>query len=288
MTPVPVITGVVIPGTATQQAPKAVFDWYQASFPGVDEDEFIGRYLADHDLASVSHYRGKTHGYERGYVIKVGDVTEVNLLCGGNQDAPLNAWASGQQSRGFADWSRLRFPRHYMTRGDGAIDINRPGAWSQLLDVHSELRSAYPRVSTSVVGDLFEQKRGMTLYFGSPRSEARARFYQKGLQLPEAESPHWCRAEIMVRPKGPQRQLLATQPADRLWSYTRWGRDAYQALRGFDPGQAVRETPRRTDLERRLAAMHAQYARTTKELRAMLTDEQFIEAIISGKMPESS
>ena len=42
MTPVPVITGVVFP----RADETANFDFYRASIPGVDADEFLGEFLS--------------------------------------------------------------------------------------------------------------------------------------------------------------------------------------------------------------------------------------------------
>lgn len=288
MTPVPVITGVVKQGHGGNGSPTAVFDWYQASFPGVDADEFIGRFLEEHDLSSLQEYRGKTHGYERGYIITRGEETLAAILFGGNQDAPLNAWASGSGARQFSTWARRSFPSHYLTRGDAALDLNRPGAWLELQDLFFDLRHEFPRVQTSVVGDLFGQQKGVTYYVGSPKSEARARFYQKGLQRPEAAQPDWVRAEVAVRPKGMTRWALAQQPPEMLWSYTPWARRAFESLKGFDPGEAVRETPRRTDLEKRFNALVKQYGKTIAELAVILgTDEELGKALRTGTFPSA-
>lgn len=263
-----------------------VFDWYAASFPGVDADEFIGEFMAANDSASVMPYVGKTHGYERGYRVVRGDEVLASVLCGGNQGAPLNAWASGSRSRGFAEWARRRFAGHYLTRGDAAIDFNAPESWGKVQDVFFDLRAMFPRVQTSVVGDLFGGRKGVTYYMGSVKSEARMRFYQKGLQQPEAGNPHHVRAEYSVKPKGSLREGFAVAPASALWSYSPLGRAAFQRLKGFDPGAAVRETPRRTELENRFNAMVRQYGRTVAELVELLGSAEAVGvALAAGRLP---
>lgn len=265
-----------------------VFDWYAASFPGVGEDEFIGEFLASHDLASVAPYVGKTHGYERGYRLVRGDEVLAYVLAGGNQDAPLNAWATGSKSRVFSDWARWKFPSHYLTRGDAAIDLNRHGAWGELQDLFFDLKAEFPRVQTSVVGDLFGGQKGVTFYLGSVKSEARMRFYQKGLQQPEAGQPNHVRAEYSVKPKGMLRYGFASAPAASLWSYSPLARAAFERIKGFDPGEVVRETARRTDLEKRLAACSRQYGRTIQELRELLgEDGKVVEALLEGRLPSA-
>lgn len=261
---------------------RVVFDWYAASFPGVDEDEFIGEFFAANDLASVAPYVGKTHGYERGYRLVRGDEVLASVLCGGNNGAPLNAWASGSRSRFFAKWSRDAFPGHYVTRGDAAMDFNDEGAWSCLQDLFFDLRDRFPRVQSSVVGDLFDGRKGATLYLGSVKSEARMRFYQKGLQMPDAGHPHHVRAEYSVKPKGLLRQAFAEAPAATLWSYTPLSRAAFERLQGFDPGQVVRETPRRTDLERRFDAMVRQYGKTVLELVQLLGSAESVGVALAA------
>lgn len=288
MTPVPVITGVVTTECAGLGGSRAEFDWYQASFPEVDEDEFLGRFLSDHDLTSVEQYRGKTHGYEHGYVVKRGDEALAGVLCGGNGGAPLNAWATGSRARGFSTWARRRFSEHYVTRADGAIDFNRRGAWLDLQDLFFDIRHEFPRMQTSVVGDLFGQQKGVTLYVGSTKSESRIRMYQKGLQQPEAGQPDHVRAEIMVRPKGLLRYSFAKAPADMLWSYSPCSRFAFEKLRGFHPGDAVRETPRRSDLEKRLASLVRQYGPTIEEIVTLLgSSDAVLEALRSGTLPSA-
>lgn len=286
MTPVPVITGVVIPCGGGSGAPEPFFDWYAASFPGVEPDEFVGEFLAAHDLVSVADYVGKTHGYDRGIRLVRGDEVLASVLWGGNGDAPLNAWASGSRAPGFSSWARRFFPDHYLTRGDSAIDLNRQGAWGELQDLFFDLKQDYPKVQTSVVGDLFGGRKGVTYYMGSVKSEARMRFYQKGLQIPEACQPHHVRAEYMVKPKGMLRYSFAKAPASALWSYSPLARSAFERLRGFDPGQAVRETPRRTELEKRFAAMVRQYGKTIDELVALLGSPEAVGvALASGQLP---
>lgn len=263
-----------------------VFDWYAASIPGVDADEFIGRFIADHDLVSVAPFVGKTHGYENGWRLVRGDEVVASVLHGGNGDAALNAWASGFGARGYSEWIRRHFPAHYLTRADAAMDFNQPNSWADLQDVFFDLKNDHTRVQTSVVGDLFGGKKGVTYYLGSPKSEARARFYQKGLQIPEAGNPHHVRAELAVRPKGLARQVLASQPASILWGYTPWSRTAFERLQGFDPGQVVRETARRTTLEAKLSACHRQYGKVIAELRSMLgNDTVLVDALLAGRLP---
>ena len=262
-----------------------VFDWYAASFPGVDADEFIGEFMASNDLASVAPYVGKTHGYERGYRIVRGDEVLASVLCGGNQDAPLNAWATGSRSRAFSEWSRRQFPGHYLTRGDAAMDFNEAGAWDRLQDLFFDLKEEFPRVQTSVVGDLFGGRKGVTYYMGSVKSEARMRFYQKGLQLPEAGNPYHVRAEYSVKPKGMVRQGLASAPPAAIWGYSPLSRMAFERLKGFEPGELVRDTARRTDLEKRVAACSRQYGRTIGELLDLLGDESaVVRALLDGKI----
>lgn len=283
MTPVPVITGVVNTTTGLQGTTEPFFDWYAASFPGLDADEFIGHFLQSHDLASVSDYVGKTHGYEKAARLMLGDEVLASVLWGGNTDAPLNAWASGSRSRAFSAWARRYFPEHYVTRADSAIDLNREGAWFDVQDVFFDLKADYPKVQTSVVGDLFGGRKGVTYYMGSVKSEARMRFYQKGLQLPEAGQPHHVRAEYMVKPKGMVRWALAKAPAAAFWSYSPLSRSAFERLKGFDPGAIVRETPRRTDLEKRFAAMCRQYGKTIDELVQVLGSAEALGVALAAR-----
>lgn len=287
MTPVPVITGVVNPERLVETASEPFFDWYAASFPGVEPDEFIGSFLASHDLSETANFIGKTHGYENAIRIVRGDEVLASVLWGGNADAPLNAWASGSKARNFSEWSRRFFPEHYLTRGDAAMDFNAEDSWVRLQDLFFDLKNDFPRVQTSVVGDLFGGKKGVTYYMGSVKSEARMRFYQKGLQQPEAGNPNHVRAEYMVKPKGMLRWSFAKAHASDLWTYSPVSRAAFQRLQGFDPGTAVRETPRRTDLEKRFSSLIRQYGKTIDDLVILLgSPEALGKALASRKLPQ--
>ena len=286
MTPVPVITGVVNSKCGLREPGEPFFDWYAASFPGVGPDEFLGSFLNKNDLAKVVPYQGKTHGYEGGARVLLGDLVLLSVLWGGNRGAPLNAWASGGRSPAFAGWARSDFPNHYVTRVDAAIDLNAPGAWDDLLDLFFDLRNAFPRVQSSVLGDLYGGKKGVTHYLGSVKSESRMRLYQKGLQVPEAGQPYHVRAEFMVKPKGAQRLVLAKSPPSQVWTYSPVARMAFDRLKGFDPGVAVRDTPRRTDLQRRFDAMCKQYGKTIAEVVSLLGSPEALGlALLSGELP---
>ena len=124
MTPVPVITGVVFP----RADETANFDFYRASIPGVDADEFLGEFLSCCG-GSVYASRIPSWGYDRVHEVKNGDRRLAIIRHGGNRGAPISVEADGFASREFVDVVRRIWPNHYVTNIHSALDFDDVRAW---------------------------------------------------------------------------------------------------------------------------------------------------------------
>lgn len=283
MTPVTVITGVV----SSQAVDTANFDFYRASIPGVDADEFLGEFMARCG-GSVYASRIPSWGYDRVHEVKNGDRRLAIIRHGGNRGAPISVEADGFASREFVEVVRRVWPNHYVTNIHSALDFDDARAWGWMLDLHCDIGQEWPKLHRSEVGCLMSG-RGASLYQGAPSSAVRTILYQKGMQKEYAHygRPNWCRAEARYRPQKPlERAAAASMSAGVVWGASRHSRLIYERLKGFAPGDVIRETPRKTDLERRFHAMTKQYGKTIAELvEALGSPEAVGLALASGQLP---
>ena len=259
------------------------FDWYQASFPAVSPDEFIGGFMNANSMASFFPQQGK-HGYTNGAVIRLGEIDLLRLLWGGNCDAPLNATASGRQTMAFADWARSAFPIHDVTRVDSCIDFESPRAWDVLLDRSVEVKRDY-KLSSREQGDWFDGGiKGRTFYIGAPSSDVQFRLYEKGKK--EGEGRDWVRAELQVRPKKLARRVCSSIAPHEVWGFSRWSKALREGFGASQVDRMAREVVQKQAFEHRFASMMKQYGNTIRELdKLMGTDERFMQALRSGRLP---
>lgn len=243
------------------------FDWYQASFPGVDADEFLGQWMADHDMTSFRPAAGR-HGYSHGGLVTLGDTEVLRMLFGGNADAPINVTASGAHTETLVKFARRRFPLHRVTRLDPCIDFEGAGAWSVLLDRTVDVKEAH-RISSREAGDWLDGGvKGRTIYLGSPQSDVQFRLYEKGKQL--GQGPDWVRAELQVRPKGITRDACAKATPAECWGFSRWSNDLRTRFGLAGVPRLNREVVQHSGLELRKRAMLKQYGATIRELLAIM------------------
>lgn len=259
------------------------FDWYQASFPEVHPDEFIGEYLEAHRSASFIPQQPR-HGYSHGAVIRAGEIDLLRLLWGGNQGAPLNASASGHQTMPFLKWARGRFPHHSVTRADACIDFESPEAWIVLLDRAIDVKRDH-KLSSREQGDWLDGGvKGRTFYLGAPSSDVQFRLYEKGKK--EGAGPDWVRAEVQVRPRKLARQACATAQAPEVWGFSRWSAALRERFGCSEVERMAREVVQKQPLEHRFAAMMKQYGKTIAELAARVgTDEELGKVLRTGTFP---
>lgn len=259
------------------------FDWYQASFPSVGPDEFVGSFMEAHPMASFFPQTGR-HGYTHGAVVRHGEQDLLRLLWGGNSDAPLNAAASGSQTMGFVKWSRVRFPEHDVTRVDACIDFESPGAWVVLLDRALDVKREF-KLSSREQGDWLDGGvKGRTFYLGAPSSDVQHRLYEKGKK--EGEGEDWVRAELQVRPKKMLRRVCSGMGPDAVWGFSGWSRALRESFGASAVARMVRDVVQKQALEHRFNAMMRQYGNTLRELdRLLSSDDRLLQALRSGVFP---
>lgn len=286
MTPVMVITGVVF----SEDEDRGVVDFYRASLPGVDADEFLGE-ITSWSGGLIYPTRIPTWGYDQVHEVRVGETRVCLVRHGGNQGAPISVEADGFASRDFTRLVRDRWPNHYVTNIHTAYDFDDESMWGKMLDLHCDIGQEWPKLHRSEVGCLMSGK-GASLYQGAPSSAVRTILYQKGLQKQyrHYERPNWCRAEARYRPQKLLERLCAASMAPGMvWGASRHSKLIHERLMGFSPGDVIRETPRRTDLERRFDAMVRQYGRTVSELVDLLGSPEAVGvALASGSLPPFS
>jgi len=198
----------------------------------------------------------RSYHYDQGFQIKHSQNGVVaTVLAGGNGDYPF-ALASGDATDAFVDVLRTRWPdQHLPTRLDPCQDFNDSTAFPRLRrtcrDIAQEHGLAFPAIS-----DELNPKAGRTQYMGSPKSDHRARLYEKGFQLASKhgiQSPggssddlfilnpgtgemvraaDWVRLEGQIRPQGEEaRRLAAHASPEETMGFTAWTRElAFRAL----------------------------------------------------------
>jgi len=259
------------------------FDWYKASFPGVDADEFLGEWMDQFPLSSFTPAKGQ-HGYTHGGVIRIGDFDAARLLFGGNNDAPMNVAASGMQTQRFVDFARATFPDHSVTRLDPCIDFESPGAWTYLLDAVVDTKHHH-KVKSREMGDWLDGGlKGRTIYLGAPSSDVQFRLYEKGKQLGEGYSPDWVRAELQWRPKKLAKLSCASIMPETCWGASRWSQDLRQRFGMAGVEKVEKEGWQRTPLEARVSALVKQYGRTLMELQELLGSPEQVGSHLFEKM----
>jgi DNA relaxase NicK len=246
------------------------FDWYQATVPGVDEEEILGSYLADEPMSSFFPVGGETHGYARAGVIRVGDADVLRLLWGGNNDAAPNIRFSGEQAAQGASWLRSRFPNHAVTRADACVDFEDENAWTILLDRCMEVKREC-KVASGVAGDWLDDgsPKGRTLYLGASSSVVRTRLYEKGKQ--QKQGLDWVRAEVQVRPKKPlERYACSCATPAQIWGLSRWTMQLRERFDLSEVPKMCREVTNRTAFDARKDWLLRQGGNTLKEWAEML------------------
>lgn len=292
MTPMTIIMGVDIGKEGAKLQPSGFsdscrFDYYRAGLPGADADEFLGGFMTGAD--SLYPARVQTFGYDRAHEVRTGDKRRALIRHGGNGGAPLCVEAEGLEAQDLAEHLRRYYGSHYVTNVHSSMDFDDPAVWPAMLDIHCEVHRRWPSVHRSEVGRLFDRA-GVSLYQGAPSSDVRTIMYQKGMQKAYQHygMPDWCRAEARWRPKKGERDFAAKCAPSEVWGASRVSRMIYETLQGVAAPVTVRETPKPTGLESRLASMIRQYGATIAEVRAMCeTLEQFERAVTQGVLPEA-
>lgn len=252
------------------------FDWYAATFHGIENPMVVLGSLRELlPVAEVRESRG-LHGYRQRFQLLSGSGDELaSVMCGGIEHP--HAWASGPDTPAFVDAVRTAFPRHRVTRMDAAEDFDIEGSYDTLRGVCKQVRERTGIKGREIVPDQPED--GRTYYLGSPKSPARCRLYEKGLQErartigdPEAISPDWSRLEAQVRPQKDSRETAAAATPEQAWGYAQWLQTLAAEAMTLDIPRVKGRVWQASDDERALAFMVSQYAGHLERMRRDLGD----------------
>lgn len=249
------------------------FDWYAATLP--DKIEHVLATLHSGLGGEVKETRG-LHGYTHGFQILGEGGIRAQLLCGGVNIHP-HAWASGQRTDEFVKLVRGHWPgNHNVTRLDSAEDFAGDGTWEKLssacLGIADELG-----LKVQHAGDFHRCLDGRTLYIGSKKSPCFVRLYEKGKQM-RSQNPYsveqipldWVRLEAQIRTDKSNRQFASTISPLDAWGFSRTTRSIAKAC--FDPNidRIDASRYRKSDDERALEHVCAQYGKILERLRLRL------------------
>lgn len=291
------------------------FDWYQASVQASQASSrdvlLWARGLGDEARPSPGLARMYRYG-EAWHVFRQG-VGPVCAVLGMAEHGGSHVIATGEHAAPFVGVFRREFPEHQVTRADvacdffGGADYDRDrGRLRVIAEAHG--------VSFPQIADDLDKGAGRTQYLGSPRSCARVRFYEKGLEMQGAmrrqiaggvpvvfvtedgeilEPGEWLRLECQVRPeKGEARQELAVAEAREFWGCSPVLRSVYQEFFGSDvEARSIQVKRGKSEAEKALVCLCLQYGRHLGWLRDQAgSDEAFgklireqVEAIALAK-----
>lgn len=251
------------------------FDWYQATIQAhpLEIVEQVHARLAVG--GEVTDGRG-LHGYRQSFTIKGSDGDRVAMvLCGGNNGAHPNAFATGAQAHQFAGLVRECWPAHKVTRFDAAEDLAGQGAYEALEGVCRSLAKERGLKGRAIVPD--DVQDGRTYYVGSPASDVRTRLYDKTAELRAKLPPdrhhevpdHVARIEAQVRPRKEAGYVAAALEPAQVWGCAAWTHELARRLFALDVARIEMQAGRESDHARAYRFMLQQYGPT---LRRMLAD----------------
>jgi hypothetical protein len=276
------------------------FDWYQATIQGRPREVLaliakLGQSVERNDLAA------RTVRGSQGWDVIAQGRPVAHVVAGGQfGDTRVHAWATSDDAAPFADLVRQEWPQeHLPTRLDPCQDFVDGKAFKRLSRVGRKIaikhRTKFPRMA-----DALNPTAGQTQYIGSPRSEFRARIYEKGWEVvnkamasmgrqafkPEditsirvpgidlqCHPSEWVRAELQARPKGEAaRRAAAIATPEEVWTMTDWSRDFAKEALALDLERAyIRQRKISTD-EKALRFMCSQYGNVLARLQLELGD----------------
>lgn len=261
------------------------FDWYQASVQasqvGSREVVMWARGLGD----EVREAPGLARMYRYGEAWRVyrDGVGPLCTVLGSADHGGSHVIASGEHAEPFARVFRSRFPEHQVTRADVAYDFFGGADYDRDRARLRVIAEAH-RVSFPQIADELDEGAGRTQYLGSPRSSARVRFYEKGLEVQGAmrrqiaggvpvtlvtedgeivEPSEWLRLECQVRPeKGEARQRLASAEPREFWGCSPVLRAVFQEFFGGEVETCSIQVKRgKSEAEKALLLLCLQYGR---------------------------
>lgn len=234
------------------------FDAYTATAVGITPMAALDFFK----LSGLSLHQGKGfHTFKERVTVKDYAGDEVGSVSfGGRQADRVMIEVKGEPTPIVVDAIRSATP-HRCTRVDACADIERPGAWDELLSLVMAVKEKHDLYGERR-GDWSKPEMGRTQYLGANSSAIRARLYEKGRQPEYRHLSRWdlCRLEIQVRPAKDAKDVYSALTPMQVWGASKWTRQLAadvleQRLDAFPPGTVRRDSSR----DRALKFMCGQY-----------------------------
>lgn len=202
------------------------FDAYTATVRGAEVSDVLALLFESGRHGWQMRQGRGHHGFESRVGLRDESGTEAAAVAwGGGHQGLVMIEVKGVPARCIVPAIRERYPEHVCTRVDSAYDLEKPGAWDELLEVVTDVKAKY-RLKGEKRGDWDFPEDGRTMYLGSTSSPVRARLYEKGKQ-PEYRGlghPDWVRLEVQVRPQKDAKKVYKGLEPLEVWGaspYTR-------------------------------------------------------------------
>ena len=266
------------------------FDWYQGTV------EMPSDYLVDIATTVLGDERPvpapARNGYARGWEIRKEGARAAVVYEGGIHEHP-HITASGENAPPLANFLRGSTAPHRVSRADVCVDTDSPGAFKSLFGALRTLTKD-SGLTAVLMHNPDDGQAGATYYVGSKTSEVRARLYEKGKQMPDAERPDWVRFEVQARPQRERKSWTAQADEWDVLGSAQWSRRfAIETLSAAATAPPTR-SERVSDLEGALRTLGSQYGRRMLELLehhggdvAAFGLELALRAQNGGRLPES-
>ena len=168
---------------------------------------------------------------------------------------------------------RERFPDHWVSRIDSAVDLCRDNLVYEIEQVFMAIAGKYRRVRNDRQGPFegIHPVRGTTFYLGTP-DRFMVRGYEKAKQLLDIgeadrailacpESRGWCRVEAQWRPEKKPDKLRAAQASPlEVWGFAQFGVDLLSMVADLKAPVMDRKKAKLRDLDRAEQWMFRQYS----------------------------
>lgn len=264
------------------------FDAYTATVRISDPGKLVG--LAAVSGIELRQREGYFNGFGNLISLREDGAEYAAVAWGGQNEGWARLEVKGARTPEVVERFRGEVPDHRVTRIDSAHDVDKPGAWEDLLAVCLDVKKEF-RLKGEKRGDWEDfPEQGRTLYLGSPSSVTRARLYEKGRQ-PEYVSlnkPDWVRLELQIEPKKEAREAYSKLSATEVWGASRFTRELaarvlQSELAAYPPGTVWKDSQR----DRALRFMCQQYGAHLMSLKDDLGSWECLGLTLSEMIREA-
>ena len=218
------------------------------------------------------------HRFGAKYAIKGRDGSErLSVLWGGEHGDLVMIESKGERTPEVVAELRGVVRDHRCTRADSCEDFDELGAWDRLLGLVLGVKES-SCLRGERRGDWDYPEDGRTMYLGAPSSAVRARLYEKGKEpeLRHLGRENWVRLEVQVRPVGVAKHAFAQADAVQVWGATAYTRELAGRCLNADVERLSAVPYRKTERDRALGFMCAQYGSHLLSLKEESGDWQCV------------